>query len=537
MEKVRKATILIMISITVLNSCKTYPEKKMESKEASIRPNIIYIMADDHAEKAISAYGGDLIQTPNLDRLAKEGMLFKNSFVANSICAPSRATMLTGKFSHMNGKRDNLDSFDGNQVTFPKLLQKAGYQTAMIGKWHLDSEPQGFDDWKILIDQGNYYCPDFVSKGDTTRVEGYVTDIITDYVLEYLDNRDKNKPFCMLYHHKAPHRSWMPNVKDLDPGLDAEIPLPQNFYDAYENRKAAKDAEMRIADMFLSTDMKLMPEYYEKENGLGGNDQFDAVSEWKARYGRMNEEQQQAWDAHYTPINEAFKNGKLKGKALAEWKYRRYMNDYLKCIKAVDDNIGRLLDYLDKNGLAENTIVVYTSDQGFYLGEHGWYDKRFMYEESMRTPLMIRFPNEIQKGSISKQLVQNIDYAPTFLDYAGVEIPEDVQGSSLRPILSNTENVVWRDALYYHYYEFPKGWHKVKRHYGVRTDRYKLIHFYNDIDTWELYDLENDPNEMNNLYDNLEYMEVRKNLHKKLDELQERYSDDSHAEIGSQNKR
>lgn len=484
-------------------------------------------MSDDHAQRAISAYDPQLIQTPNIDRIAREGILFQNSFVANSICAPSRATMLTGKFSHMNGKKDNQDVFDGNQVTFPKLLQASGYQTGLIGKWHLKSAPQGFDDWKVLIDQGDYYQPKFVTAQDTFRKEGYVTDIITDYALEYLDNRDKAKPFCLLYHHKAPHRNWMPKLPDLDFLADEEVPMPSSLFDEYGDRQAAEEAEMRIADMYFSMDLKLDPEYYTEESTKGGNTNFNAEREWQRAYNLMTPEQKQVWDAHYDSLNQAFKEANLSGAELTKWKYQRYMKDYLRCIKAVDDNVGRLLDYLDANGLAEHTIVVYTSDQGFYLGEHGWFDKRFMYEESFRTPLVMRYPAQIEAGSTASQLVQNIDYAPTFLDFAGVEIPEAIQGESFREIVTNPQNVDGREALYYHYYEYPGGWHKVKRHYGVRTDRYKLIHFYNDIDQWELYDLESDPKEMNNLYDDSEYSSVQQELHEKLEDLRQKYQDQS----------
>ncbi|MCG8390744.1 MAG: sulfatase [Cytophagales bacterium] len=522
--------IFLAFSITALIfiglGCQRTPGSQVE-KEAQTpqRPNIIFIMADDHAEKAISAYGHDLIQTPNIDRIAKEGILFKNSFVTNSICAPSRATLLTGKFSHINGKRDNLDRFNGDQITFPKLLQDAGYQTAVIGKWHLKSVPQGFDEWKTLVGQGDYYQPEFVQNGDTSTVKGYVTEVITDFVLEYLTGREQDRPFCLLYHHKAPHRGWMPNTQDLDMFNGEDIPLPTSFYDEYNDRPAAREAEMKIADMFLSSDMKLMPGYYDVENGKGGNDQFDAEASWQKQYSRMTGQQRREWDQHYLPINEAFKKANLSGKALAEWKFQRYMKDYLRCIKSVDDNVGRVLDYLDESGLAENTLVVYTSDQGFYLGEHGWYDKRFMYEESLRTPLVMRYPQEIPAGTVSSDLVQNLDHASTFLDFAGVQPPGDMQGRSLRPLMGSTDTADWRDAIYYHYYEYPRGWHKVKRHYGMRTERYKLIHFYNDIDHWELYDLQNDPNEMNNLYDHVEYRQVQEELHLKLDTLRSTYGD------------
>ncbi|RED95671.1 sulfatase family protein [Marinoscillum furvescens] len=511
-----------LLLILVITACT--PKASNEELTDSARPNILFIMADDHAQKAISAYGGGLIETPNIDRLAQEGALFENSFVTNSICAPSRAVMLTGKFSHINGKRDNLDVFDASQPMFPKLLQREGYETALIGKWHLKSTPQGFDDWKILIDQGDYYTPEFVTNTDTFQQEGYVTDIITDYVLDFLKGRKKQKPFCLFYHHKAPHRNWMPDLEDLKMFAEEDLPVPPTFFDDYEGREAAATAEMRIADMFLSMDMKLHPENYEVENGKGGNDRFDAESAWKGSYNRMTDAQKAAWDAHYDTINAAFANANLSGKELALWKYQRYMKDYLRCIKSVDDNVGRVLDYLDESGLAENTLVVYTSDQGFYLGEHGWYDKRFMYEQSFRTPLLMRLPGTVSPGLRVQELVQNIDYAPTFLDFARVDIPNDYQGLSLKSLLTQ-QPVDWREALYYHYYEYPDGWHKVKRHYGVRTDRYKLIHFYHDIDTWELYDLQKDPDELNNLYGIDAYAEVQHRLHQKLKELRTQYGD------------
>ena len=518
--------LLFLALLGVCVGCGPKKQGNAEPKAPPKRPNIIYIMSDDHAQKAISAYGDTLIKTPHIDRIAREGVRFDNSFVNNSICAPSRATMLTGKMSHLNGKRDNLDVFDGNQPTFPKLLQKAGYQTAVIGKWHLKSAPQGFDYWKVLIGQGEYYAPEFVSAGDTAAIEGYVTDVITGLALDYLDNRDKDAPFCLLYHHKAPHRNWMPNTKDLALYAGRDLPVPESFHDTYDYRQAAQAAEMKIEDMYLSFDMKLMPGDYDTENGKGGNDQFNAERAWAKSYSRMPKTDREAWDAHYGPINAAFKRAKLSGKALAEWKYQRYMKDYLRCIKSVDDNVGRLLDYLDRNGLAENTIVVYTSDQGFYLGEHGWYDKRFIYDESMRTPLLMRYPKAVKAGHSLGQLVQNIDYAPTFLDFAGVEVPDDMQGRSLRPLLEGKQpQSTWRDALYYHYYEYPEGWHKVKRHYGVRTYRYKLAHFYNDIDTGELYDLQNDPKELKNLYGQNAYAEVQVQMHEKLRMLQKKYQD------------
>jgi len=497
------------------------------------KPNILFIMADDHAEKAISAYGYDLVQTPNIDRIAQEGILFRNSFVTNSICAPSRAVLLTGKYSHRNGLRDNRDEFDGSQMTFPKLLQQAGYQTAVVGKWHLKTEPTGFDFWKILIGQGEYYSPVFKEKNpETGNVEehqysGYVTNLITDFVLDFLENREKSKPFCILYHHKAPHRNWMPNIKHLDLYRDRDLPVPENFFDDYQGREAAAAQDMRVADMFLSLDMKLHKDFYGVETGTGGNDKANAEQAWVNSYNRMTEEEKKVWDEHYGPINAEFKKARLKGKELALWKYQRYMKDYLRCIVSVDENIGRVLDYLDQNGLAENTVVVYTSDQGFYLGEHGWYDKRFMYEESLSMPLLMRYPKEIPPDITADELVLNLDFAPTFLDYAAVQIPAEFQGESLRSLAGGEKVASWRDAVFYHYYEYPHGWHKVKRHYGIRTDRYKLIHFYHDIDRWELFDLQTDPYEMTNLYEEEPYREIREELHKRLEELRNNVGDNS----------
>ncbi|MGB5821196.1 MAG: sulfatase/phosphatase domain-containing protein, partial [Saonia sp.] len=373
--------------------------------------------------------------------------------------------------------------------------------------------------------QGQYYQPKFVSGNDTTIVEGYVTDIITDKAIQFVADRDSEKPFCLLYHHKAPHRNWMPNVKDLKLFNDGDLPIPDTFFDTYENRPAAEAADMRVAAMYLSTDMKLHKEFYGTETGTGGNKAYDVEGAWEATYKRLTPEQKKIWDAHYDSINTNYKNARLKGDALSKWKLQRYLKDYLRCIRSVDDNIGRLLNYLDDNNLSENTIIVYTSDQGFYLGEHGWYDKRFMYEESLRTPLMIRYPKEVARNSVTEKLVQNIDYAPTFLDFAGVEIPEDMQGESLREILSGKETGHWRNSIYYHYYEYPRGWHFVKKHYGVRTDRYKLIHFYDDIDTWELYDLKNDPQELHNLYDTPSYKTIQKELHQELLKLRNTYGD------------
>ncbi len=488
-------------------------------------PNIIFIMTDDHAVQTVGSYGSQLIKTPHIDRIGREGIRFENAFVTNSICAPSRAVILTGKYSHLNGQRDNRDRFDGSQTTFPKLLQQAGYQTALIGKWHLKSEPTGFDHWNVLIDQGEYYNPRMVSGYDTVKLTGYTTDLITDLSINYIENRNAGQPFCLLYHHKAPHRNWMPKPEVLARFEHLDIPLPPTFYDDYSTRSAAAPAaDMRIDDMFLSYDLKLFPGDYEKETGTGGAGSrfFDAEGAWQADYQALTPEQKAAWDAHYGPLRAAFREANLVGNALLEWKYQRYIKDYLACVASVDENIGRLLEYLDRTGLAENTLVVYTSDQGFYLGEHGWYDKRFMYEESLRTPLVMRYPQAIKAGQVSDRMALNLDLAPTILDFAGIAIPAEMQGRSLRPASGGRPPKDWRKSIYYHYYEI-ESWHSVKKHYGVRTHRYKLIHFYDDIDAWELYDLKKDPLEVNNVYENTAYRKTVRKLHRELERLRREY--------------
>ncbi|MEE9431090.1 MAG: sulfatase [Melioribacteraceae bacterium] len=490
------------------------------------QPNIIFIMSDDHAEKAISAYTSELLKTPNIDRIANEGMIFRNSFVTNSICGPSRASMLTGKYSSQNKLRDNRDEFDGTQQTFPKLLQKAGYQTSVIGKWHLKTEPTGFDNYRVLLNQGEYYNPLIWEKGDTNKYIGYTTDLITDFAIDELEKRDKGKPFALLLHHKAPHRNWMPNPKYFGVFDSIDIPIPKTFYDDYKNRIPAAEADMKIDDMYIAFDLKLKKESYEKETGSGGNKQFAKKSEgyWENSYDDLTATQKIAWDSYYDKVNKDFKSQKLSGKELLEWKYKRYMQDYLACILSVDESVGRVLDYLDENNLTENTIVVYTSDQGFFLGEHGWYDKRWMYEESFRTPLVIRYPKKIKPSSESNQFVMNIDYAPTFLEYAGVEIPTDIQGESLKNIFEEKPNDDWRKSMYYHYYEYPHGWHSVRQHYGVRTEKYKLIYFYN-MDLWELYDMGNDKNEIHNIYDKMKSCDIVGELKEELEALRVKYKE------------
>ncbi len=508
--------IITVFVLILFCSCKK-PSKELENNTPN-RPNIIFIMADDHAVQAISSYGSKINKTPNIDRIARDGIRFANSFVTNSICAPSRAVLLTGTHSHINGQIDNVTVFDGNQETFPKLLQQAGYKTAMIGKWHLKSDPTGFDYWNILPGQGKYYNPDFIEMGNKHRVEGYVTDITTDLALNWLDSINRNKPFCLLLHHKAPHRNWLPSPEHLNSYNDTEIPLPETFFDSYATRElTAGNQEMTIAkDMYGAYDLKLKLSEEEK------NTLFEeSVKRYRSN---LSPNQLEALDLAYKKENEALYKADLKGEDLAKWKYQRYIKDYLRCINSLDENIGRVLDYLKVNGLEKNTLIVYTSDQGFYLGEHGWFDKRFMYEESLRMPLLIKYPAAIKPNSVSDKLVQNLDFAPTFLDMAGVEIPSSMQGKSLKPLLENNSIDKWRDAIYYHYYEYP-GWHMVKRHYGVRTKRYKLIHFYYDVDVWELYDLEKDPNELNNVYNNPQYSETQERLIIKLADLQEQYKD------------
>lgn len=512
MKKSNLFKIIGICSIATIISCKN-AEKHSDAK----KPNIVFIMSDDHAYQAISAYGYDLNSTPNIDRIAKEGAIFNRAFVTNSICAPSRAVMLTGKHSHINGKVDNIQSFDWNQDNFAKSLQKSGYQTAMIGKIHMDGLPQGFDYSNVLPGQGQYYNPDFLENGVVKRISGYVTKITTDIALNWLKNkREQDKPFLLLYHQKAPHRTWMPEKKHMTLFDDKTFSPPANFFDNYKGRKAAAAHEMGIdKDMDLVYDLKMLDEKGEIKTKYRKYAQ--------SMYNRMDAEQKSAWDAYYKPIIKKFKKDNLSGKELALWKYDRYMKDYLRTIQSVDDGVGEILDYLDENGLSENTIVVYTSDQGFYLGEHGWFDKRFMYEESFRTPLLIKYPKEITPGTVLNKMVQNLDFAPTFLDYAGIDIPKEIQGESIRKLVKGKAKD-WRDAIYYTYYEYP-GEHNVARHNGVRTDRYKLIHFYYDYEKWELYDLEKDPTEMHNVYDDAEYAEVQEEMHKKFKEVRVKYKD------------
>ena len=479
--------------------------------QSDSRPNIIFIFSDDHAYQAISAYGSMVNQTPNIDRLAHEGMLFRNALVTNSLCAPSRAVIQTGKYSHINGVLDNRNIFDNTQQTFPKILRAAGYQTAMFGKWHLKSEPTGFDVWKVLPGQGNYYNPDFRVPGGKERIEGYVTDIIADLAINFLDKkRDRSKPFLLMMQNKAPHRNWMPPPEYLTLYDGVTMWEPPTLFDDYTGRASpARKQEMEIGrNMTIVNDLKVIPLLKTKDEG----------KKLPGMFARMNEKQMRVWDAAYGRKNKAFLKANLTGRALVRWKYQRYIKDYLRCIASVDKNIGRVLRYLDAEGLAKNTIVIYSSDQGFYLGEHGWFDKRWMYKESLKTPLLVRWPGVVKPGSEDTHLVSNVDYAETMLAMAGAKIPADMQGRSLVPLLRGEVVPDWRKTFYYQYYEGPKRAHHVARQYGVTTAKHKLIYYYED-DEWELFDLDVDPLELHSVYGEPSYERVTKYLKSELARL------------------
>ncbi|TRZ43658.1 sulfatase family protein [Robertkochia solimangrovi] len=512
-------SIWAIIVLSCLFGCKKQQDSTVTDTIADSRPNILFIMSDDHAFQAISAYGhplSKLAPTPNIDRIAEEGVKFNKAYVTNSICGPSRAVILTGKHSHINGFRQNGDRFNGDQPTFPKFLQKEGYQTAMIGKWHLHGYPQGFDYWNIIQDQGNYYNPNFIKDGDTTVIKGYATDLITEDAIKWLDSREKSKPFLLMVQHKAPHRNWMPALRHINKYDSIKFPLPDTYFADHVGQKAAQQQLQTIyKDMYEGHDLKLT--IAEGSSELANNP-------WTTDFDRMSPEQREVWDEAYQAKNDAFHRANLKGRALAEWKGQRYLHDYLATVAAVDESVGSLLDYLEANGLAENTLVVYTSDQGFYLGEKGWFDKRFMYEESFRTPLLMRYPKVIAPGTENDAMVQNLDFAETFLDFAGAsQYKKDMQGESLKPMLTGTmKEADFRNILYYHYYDYP-AFHMVKKHYGIKTGRYKLMHFYDDIDAWEFYDLTSDPEELKNLIDDPEYEDIIAELQRKLDSVQDVY--------------
>ena len=487
------------------------------------RPNILFVFSDDHANHAISAYGSKINVTPNLDRIAKEGALFENSFCANSICGPSRACILTGKHSHKNGFLRNGNRFDGSQTTFPKLIQQVGYQTAIIGKWHLSSDPTGFDHWEVLPGQGSYYNPDFIQMdGSRKRYQGYCTDIITDNALSWLkEKRDPDRPFMLMCQHKAPHRNWSPPPRYYDLYRDTDVPEPETLFDDYSGRsKLLKQNEMSLKSHFYwGHDMKfkgdnLFPESFLTLRGNG-------------EYRRMTTEQKAAWDKAYEPENQAFikkmQAGEMSDEDVLRFKYQRYIKTYLGCVQAVDDSVGQLLDYLDESGLAENTVVIYSSDQGFYLGDKGWYDKRWMFEESLQMPFLIRWPAVIDQGVKSRALIQNIDYGPTFLDMAGAEIPAEMQGQSMVPMLERqgSPSAEWRDAIYYAYYE-NAAVHNVPVHDGVRTDRYKLMFFPRGRE-WNLFDLEKDPEELKSVHDDPKYDDIFAGLQQRYRDLRKFY--------------
>lgn len=492
--------------------------------QSTEQPNILFLFSDDHAVKSISAYGGPLASvapTPNIDRLAKEGALFSNSFCANSICGPSRACILTGKHSHKNGfMRNTGKGFDQSQWTVAKALQSAGYNTSVIGKWHLKTDPVGFDHWEVLPGQGHYYNPVFIQMdGSKKQFTGYATDLTTDKAISWLDRRDKGKPFFLMCQHKAPHRTFAPALRHLNAFDDLEIPEPATLFDDYANRsKTLAENEMEIDRHFhWSYDAKLRTDEHP------GVELPDPDVYGTPEYRRMNQTQRQAWDAHFGPHNQAFlteiKAGKLDHNAIVRWKYQRYMRNYLGTVKGVDENVGRMLNYLDENGLAENTIVIYSSDQGFYLGEHGWYDKRWMFEESLKMPFLIRWPGVVKAGTSPEELIQNIDYAPTFLQAAGLDAPAEVQGQSLVPLFNGTAED-WNQSIYYAYYEI--GEHNVPRHFGVRTQTHKLIYF-PETDEWNMFDLVRDPEEMQSIHDDPNYSQVFETLIGEYERLREFY--------------
>ena len=505
--------------------CRTGPGKNHPQEAA--RPNILFIMSDDHARRAVSAYEEGLIRTPNIDKIATEGMLFTRASVTNSICAPSRAVILTGKHSHINGQIDNRVAFDTAQATFPEILQENGYRTALLGKYHLGSEPAGFDQIRILPGQGTYYNPDWITgEEERTRTEGYTTDLITDMAVDWLENRrEKERPFLLMYQHKAPHREWLPPERHYREYIHKNFPEPPTLFDDYRGRKAAQTAEMTIREhLNWAGDMKIYPEVMDSL-GIPEASFWDKQAFYR-EVGRQNREQRAAWDAVYRPMNDTFSMHypDMSPEEITRWRYQRYMQDYLGSVAAVDDGVGRVLETLDRLGLTENTLVVYTSDQGFFLGEHGWFDKRFIYNESFRIPLLIRWPGVVAAGSICGELVQNLDFAPTFLEAAGIEPPDDMQGKSLLPLLKGEDEMWDRQEVYYHYYEYP-AITMVKRHYGIVTRELKLVHFYYDIDAWELYDRLKDPLEVNNVFHDPGYAEVVEEMKARLQQIRKKYGD------------
>lgn len=546
-----------LLSFAALSCIAATAQAQQKAAAATQRPNIVYIMCDDHAFQCISAYGSPiskLAPTPNIDRIAQRGMRFDRAFVENSLSTPSRACLMTGLYSNQNGQRQLGEGIDTTRTFFTEQLQQAGYQTAVVGKWHMGCDPKGFDYYHIYNDQGQYYNPQYRgtdTDGKYIVEEGYSTDLTTDHALSFIEHRDASKPFCLLLHHKAPHRNWLANAKYFGMYDNVNFPMPETFYDDYETRgSAVRTQKMSVTkDMRWEQDFKV-PEMLDTANA----DSWDSYLSLMNEVNRMNPEQRIAWGKYYFPRNRRLLEAHLTGKELDEWKYQNYIRDYMSVIKSVDESVGRVLDYLDSHGLTDNTIIVYTSDQGFYMGEHGWFDKRFMYEESLRTPLLIAYPGHIQPGTVCNKLVQNIDYAPTFLDLAGISKPKELPGRSLTPLFKAGDKVKgWRNSIYYHYYDYPT-YHMVRKHDGVRTDRYKLIHFYgaggldavkenkyqrqpgtrehgcmtyltslgyfepkdSAVNYNELYDLQADPHELNNLYGKPGYEKITKQLQKQL---------------------
>ena len=484
---------------------------------AQERPNIVFFFSDDLTTQAISAYqyGMDLPATPNIDRLANEGMLFENSFCGNSICTPSRCTVMTGLHSHKNGIVNLSGALDPDRPTWPKALQKNGYTTAIFGKWHMKTKPTGFDEWAVLSGQGSYYNPDFYfSSGESKRIEGHSTDVVTDLALDWLSRRDRSKPFALMLQHKAPHRNWKPSIRDLKLFRDVKFPEPPTLFDNYKGRVAAASHKMGIDEhMRMASDLML----FSNEKDLG------VIS-------RLTPEQKEAYVAAFQEENEEFLNNPPTGKDLVRWKYQRYMKNYLRCVAGVDRNVGRVLDQIDSAGLTENTIVVYCADQGFYLGEHGWFDKRWAYEESLKMPLIVRWPGKVQPGTRCQAMVQNIDYAPTFLEMAGMQPDWDVHGISLMPLLTQGGKTPdgWRDTIYYRYMD---GGHGVAQHSAIRTKDFKLLYFdrprneAEENSRWELFDLNNDPQEMNNLATKSAYAKTLESMQSRFESTRKFYDD------------
>jgi len=489
------------------------------------QPNIIYIMSDDHDADAISVYNKKFISTPNMDRIAKEGMRFTNCFVGNSICSPARATVLTGQHSHLNGIKDNRTPFDGTKITLPKLLKEVGYETAIVGKWHLHSLPTGFDYWTVLPGQGVYYSTRLINmNNDTVRYDEYATSLITNKALGWLKNqRDPSKPFFLMMHHKAPHRNWVPELKWLEVFSKKKFPEPPTLYaDTVGKGAAFKHQRMSILkDMTLCTDLKIDPEYIMDIPHLkpDAND----IQGYNATMNAIPEDQRKRMKEIFAERGKLLQQLKPTGKELLKLKYQWYMQDYLACVASVDESVGEILKYLDESGLSKNTLLIYTSDQGFYLGENGWFDKRFMYDVSMQTPLLVKWLGKIKAGSINTSLVQNIDFAPTMLDAAGVKVPVWMQGLSLTSILTGKQTELPRKELYYRYYEYPID-HYVIPHLGIRETRYKIIYFFT-VNEWEFYDLKTDPSEQRNLINSPKYQAEINRMKMKLVEVKNRYKD------------